>query len=52
MSCKVAAFPFQINANYGTCSRDFGFNVGLVDAKTSISRKFIAKLLPFSISIC
>ena len=49
MSCKVAAFPFQINPNYGTWSIDFGFNVGLVDAKTSISRKFIVNLLPFSI---
>ena len=46
MSCEVAAISFQANANYGTWSIVFGFNVGLVDAKTSISRKFIAKLLP------
>ena len=26
MSCDVAAFPFQVHANYGTWSIDFGEN--------------------------
>ena len=47
MSCEVAALPFQVHANYGTWSIDFGFIMEIyLEGKRKI-RSDISRLLSY-----